>query len=96
MWGPDQQTAFATLLSHFQTAPVLHLPKVQCPFVVMTNASLLASGGVLMQHDGNGDLHPCAYISTMFSSTERNYDIYNQEHLAVIHALDHWCVTQSA
>ena len=48
-WRPPQQVAFTTLLSHFQTAPVLHLPDVQCPFIVMTDASLLASGGVLMQ-----------------------------------------------
>ena len=26
----------------------------------------------------------------MFSATEWNYDIYDQELLAVIHALDHW------
>ena len=29
----------------------------------MMDASLLASGGVLMQQDDNGDLHPCAYLS---------------------------------
>ena len=29
MWGPPQQTAFTTLLSHFQTTLVLHLPDVQ-------------------------------------------------------------------
>ena len=90
-WGPDQQNAFSMLLSHFQTAPVLHLPNVQCPFVIMTDASLLTSGGVLMQCDGNGDLHLCTYISMMFSSAERNYDIYDCKLLMVIHALDHWC-----
>ena len=89
-WGPDQWKAFSTLLSHFQTALVLHLPDVQCPFVVMTNASLLATGGVLMQHNSNSDLHLCVYISTMFSSTEWNYDIYDHELLVAIHALDHW------
>ena len=57
----------------------------------MTDASLLASGGVLMQKDDNGDLHPCAYLSQTFSPAERNYDIYDQELLAIIHALDHWC-----
>ena len=57
----------------------------------MTDTSLLASGGVLMQCNGNGDLHPYAYISTMFSSAEHNYDIYDCELLAVIHTLDHWC-----
>ena len=91
MWGPDQQTAFATLLSCFQTAPVLHLPDVHCPFVIMTDTSLLASGGVLMQKDDNGDLHPCVYLSQTFTPAEQNYNIYDWELLAVIHALDHWC-----
>ena len=57
----------------------------------MTNASLLASGGILVQHDGNRDLHPCAYLLQMFSSAKRNYNIYDRKLLAVIHALDHWC-----
>ena len=56
----------------------------------MTDTSLLASGGVLMQQDDNRDLHPCAYFSQTFSSAEQNYDIYDRELLAVIHALDHW------
>ena len=91
MWGPPQQTTFTTLLSHFQTAPVLHLPDVQQPFIVMMDASLLASGRILMQRDGNSDLRPCAYLSQTFSPVECNYDIYDRELLAIIHALDHWC-----
>ena len=90
MWGPGQQTAFDLLLSQFQTTPILHLPNIHRPFIVMTNASLLASRGVLMQKDDNGDLHPCAYLSQMFTTAEHNYNIYNCELLAVIHALDHW------
>ena len=89
-WGPDQQHTFDTLLTKFQTTPVLHLPNVHQPFIVMTDASLLASEGVLMQQDRNSDLHPCAYLSQTFTSAERNYDIYDQELLAVIHALNHW------
>ena len=89
-WGTDQQSAFSTLLSLFQTAPVLHLPDVDHSFVVMTDASLIASGGILMQQDSNGDLHPCAYLSQMFSPAERNYDIYDRELLAIIHALKPW------
>ena len=91
VWSPDQQTAFDLLLSQFQTTPVLQLPDVHRPFVVMTNASLLASGGVLMQKDDNGDLHPCAYLSQTFTAAKWNYNIYDRELLAVIHALDHWC-----
>ena len=90
VWGPDQQMAFDLLLSQFQTTPVLQLPDVHCPFVVMTNASLSASGGVLIQKDDNGDLHPCTYLSQTFTAAKRNYDIYNWELLAIMHALDHW------
>ena len=43
-----------------------------------------------MQRDGNGDLHPCAYLSQTFSPAECNYDIYDRELLTVIHTLDHW------
>ena len=56
----------------------------------MTDASLTASGGVLMQKDSNGNLHPCAYFSKTFSPPERNYDIYDRKLLAVIHALTKW------
>ena len=76
-WGPDQQMAFDLLLSQFQTASLLCLPNVHCPFIAMTDPSLLASGGVLMQKDDNGDLHPCAYLSQTFTAAKHNYDIYD-------------------
>ena len=56
----------------------------------MTDASLLAAGTILMQSDEAGDLHPCAYFSKTFSSAECNYDIYDQELLAVILTLVEW------
>ena len=43
-----------------------------------------------MQADENSDLHPCTYFSCTFSSTQRNYDIYDHELLAVILALEEW------
>ena len=89
-WGEDQQSLFSILLSLFQSAPVLHLPDIQQPFIVMTDASLLSSRAVLMQWDGNSDLHPCAYLSQTFSPAEQNYDIYDRKLFAVIHALEHW------
>ena len=56
----------------------------------MTDASLLATGAVLMQTDDNGDHHPCAYFPKTFTLAERNYNIYDWELLAVILALDEW------
>jgi len=35
-------------------------------------------------------LHPVAYYSATFIPTERNYDIYEQELLAVMKSLHHW------
>ena len=51
-WGSEQQVAFTTLLSHFQTAPILCLPDVHHPFIVMTDTSLLTSRvlGMLAWH----------------------------------------------
>jgi RNase H-like domain found in reverse transcriptase/Integrase zinc binding domain len=54
------------------------------------DASLVASGGVLLQTDTNGIYHPCAYLSQSFSPAERNYPIHDRELLAIIRALTHW------
>ena len=56
----------------------------------MTNASLTATGAVLMQADFNGDLHPCAFLSKTLSAAEHNYDIFDCKLLAVIHTLTKW------
>ena len=89
-WTEPQQTAFDTLKSIFSSAPVLCIPDISCSFCLMTDASLLAAGAVLMQSDAAGDLHPCAYFSKTFSLAECNYNIYDQELLAVILALTKW------
>jgi hypothetical protein len=34
--------------------------------------------------------HPVAFFSAMFTPTERNYNIYERELLAVMKALAHW------
>ena len=90
IWSSLQQRAFDHLHKIFFSAPILIIPDTSRPFSLMTDASLLAAGAVLMQRDVNGDLHPCAYFSKMFSLTERNYNIYDRKLLAVILALTEW------
>ena len=58
--------------------------------MVMTDASLIATGVVLMQTDFNGDLHPCTFLIKTLSAAEHSYDIFDCELLAVIHALIEW------
>ena len=89
-WGKGQDEAFVRLKEAFLSALVIKMLDTTKPFFVMTDASLTASGGVLMQKDSNGDLHPCAYHSATFAPAERNYDIYDRELLAVIQALKEW------
>ena len=69
-WGKEQDDAFIKVKEMFLSTPVIKMPDTSKPFFVMTDASLTASGGVLVQKDSNGDLHPCAYHSATFSPTE--------------------------
>jgi len=89
-WLPDHKSLFLKLKDAFLKHHVLRYPDTDFLFFVMTNASLVASGAVLMQKDGNGDLHPCTYYSKTFAPTEKNYDIYDCKILAVIRVLEEW------
>ena len=89
-WTPSCQSSFDSLKHFFLLKPVLHLPNLSAPFAVATDTSKYASRAILLQTDPNGDWHPCSYLSQLFSPAERNYDIYDRELLAVIHALKSW------
>ena len=76
--------------------PILRQPNYEQQFFLATDASAYGVGAVLLQE---GELnprtkkptqHPIAYYSNTFTPTERNYDIYERELLAVIKALQHW------
>ena len=86
LWNKKQDDMFIKLKEIFLSTLVIHMPDVSKPFHVMTDTSLTTLGGVLMQTDANGELHPCAYHSQTFSPVEQNY-IYDWELLAVLHAL---------
>ena len=61
LWLPDNASSFQMLKDAFLKWPVLRYPDMDLLFFIMTDASLVASGAVLMQKDGNRDLHPCTY-----------------------------------
>ena len=56
----------------------------------MTDMSLIAARAVLLQNDANGDRLPCVYFSKTFAPSQRNYNIYDRELLAVILTLEEW------
>jgi hypothetical protein len=80
--------------------PVLQQPNFSQNFFLQVDASAYGVGAVLSQ-EGNHTtptlekcakpvLHPTAYYSATFTPTERNYDIYERELLAVMKSLAHW------
>jgi len=89
-WTEDAQRAFETLKKQFTEEPVLIMADQTKPLQIECDTSKYASGAVLTQLDGNGERHPCAFISKTFSPTERNYEIYDQELLSIIRALQEW------
>ena len=57
---------------------------------LVTDASLIAYGTVLLQEGPDNNWHPVAYLSGSFSLLERNYDIFDRELLTIIKVLEHW------
>ncbi|KAL0303213.1 UNVERIFIED_CONTAM: Transposon Tf2-11 polyprotein [Sesamum radiatum] len=84
-WTPQCQVSFDNLKRAMVTDPVLALPDMSKPFVVETDASDFALGGVLMQ-----DGHPVAFESRMLKDVERRYSVHEKELLAVVHCLRLW------
>jgi hypothetical protein len=89
-WTDACQGAFDALKKQFLSEPVLKNPDPLRQFALATDASLFATGAVLLQTDSNGSYHPCGYLSQSLNPAERNYQIYDRELLAVIRALKAW------
>ncbi|CAF3434864.1 unnamed protein product [Rotaria socialis] len=88
-WTSKQHTAFVTLKEALLTAPVLRLPDFNLTFIVVTDASAIAVGGVLMQNDGEGE-RPIAYESRKLNDGESRYPVHEQELFAIIVCLRTW------
>ncbi|KAJ9520145.1 hypothetical protein QJQ45_030070 [Haematococcus lacustris] len=95
-FGGAELEAFNALKEALCSAPVLALPDFSKPFVVCTDASLVGTGGVLMQ-----DGRPIAYtrialsssvylVSKKMSPAETRYATGEQELLGIIRAVREW------
>jgi len=54
------------------------------------DASDYAMGGVLLMECEDGLWRPVAFLSKSLNETERNYEIYDKEILAIIRGLEAW------
>lgn len=89
-WTPEKEEAFQKLKQRVTSAPVLMFPSDNAPYRIETDASLCASGAVLLQKGPDDEWHPLSFISKSFSSAERNYDTRDRELLSIIRALEEW------
>jgi len=88
-WDAKEQEAFEGLKMAVTTAPVLVSPQDLEPFHIEADSSDFASGAVLFQRlPGEEKWHPVAFYSKSLSLVEQNYEIYDKEMLAIIHALE--------
>ncbi|KAK3549103.1 hypothetical protein QTP70_031898 [Hemibagrus guttatus] len=90
-WSDQAQMAFQQLKNCFTMAPILRHPDSDLPFVVEVDASSSGLGAVLSQRHGEpGKLHLCAFYSRKLTVAEVNYDVGNQELLAIKAVLEEW------
>lgn len=89
VWGKEQQSAFDTLKNALCTSPVLATYKNNLPLRVECDASDFALGAVLSQLQDE-KWHPLAYFSKSLNETERNYEIYDKELMAILVSLEEW------
>lgn len=88
-WGESQDAAFAKLKQALVSAPVLKVADPNRAFVVQSDASDFAVGGVLLQEFA-GQLHPIAFYSRKLNSAERNYTVSEREMLGVVECVKSW------
>jgi hypothetical protein len=98
-WGAAQHHAFLKLKMCMCSSPVLTQPNFERHFYLQADASAYGMGTILSQEGKTSPTlakrakpvtHPIAYYSATFTPTERNYDIYKWELLAIMKSLVHW------
>jgi hypothetical protein len=90
-WNESHTAAFEALKAALTSAPLLRYPDLQQPFTIISDASLLGTGAVLLQEE-----QPVAYTSKKFTPAERNWTTTEQECFGVVRALEEWrCYVES-
>ncbi|GAA5993888.1 hypothetical protein JCM11641_000193, partial [Rhodosporidiobolus odoratus] len=93
LWTKKEDEAFQAIRRVVTSLPVLrpvdHSEGAE-PLWVMTDASKVGVGAVLLQGPDWRTAYPCSYYSRQYIPAERNYPTHEQELLAVVVALKAW------
>ena len=66
------------------STPILAHVDLQKQFIIEVDASKFALGSILWQQGVDGKLHPLAFHSCKFDTTEINYEVHDKELLAIV------------
>lgn len=86
VWTRETQKSFDKLKTLLCTAPILQYPDLDKDYIITTDASGYAIGGVLSQGEVGKD-KPIAYFSRALRGAELNYSTYEKEALAILESV---------
>ena len=87
-WGNEQTKAFEALKKSLSREPVLACFRLDAPTFVVTDASPVGLGAILLQDQGTGQRKPVAYINRSLTPTERRYSQIEREALGCVWAVE--------
>ncbi|GAA5985616.1 hypothetical protein JCM11641_004993 [Rhodosporidiobolus odoratus] len=92
LWTGKEEKAFEAIKKIVTSLPVLKPvdQDLEEPIWLMSDASKVGVGAVLLQGQDWKTAHPCGFYSRQYIAAEKNYPTHEQEFLAVIAALKVW------
>ena len=89
-WTGDAEPAFRKLKLAFTDAPILKHFKPAEPSILQTDARGFAKTSILNQYDCFRILRLADFYSQKCSGAEQDYDMYDQELLAIVETMKQW------
>jgi len=89
-WDDDCKKAMNDLKHALTHAPILGYPNYSEPYILTTDASGLALGGILSQVGENGVERIIAFHGKLFNRAEKAYGVSEKEALAIFDSLKHF------
>ena len=87
-WPPKAQEAFKRSIERLMTPPIFRFADFSRPFVLITDASQLCCGAVLMQTDCDGVQYICAASSKTFTETQQRWSTIERECYGIVFGLE--------
>jgi len=89
-WTERKEKVFKELKERFTKELVLAAPDIDKKMRMEVDALDYAMGGMLSMECEDGLWRLVAFLSKLLNETERNYEIYDKEMLAIIRGLEAW------